>query len=540
MIFHCPKCRLKYKIAGHIITEKGINAKCHKCGNIFFVKKKEEIELTSVISGIKENISRWEETAKTIETGEAVIKDEETVNDFISEIEFDFSKESNLPGEERLKELLTDESLISDDKTVKEETIEKSPDLSEDVISSVMIESDEGKQSTESQPPLNLEVKPDGFPSQDDMDKFLSDLTQPAPEGEVSNITETSEKSTEPPVEEPAIASSASSESGNNMDIDLDKLMDDTAAELDIDNKIAATVKKEDDRQWLNTTFDDKNITKTEDNIKVEDTSKGELGKAVEDILLKKTDSSVVESGVSEERQPEIKDEIHEDIMADLEDELKPKGSKFGRNIKEKWQNFIFLLSSYFSVVVKKTVIWKLLILSVAGIIIIGGVAGLIVIGGKKIILKPKEKKEVVVEAEKPHLKEPSINDKKVEEVSKAIVEEKSAKQVTPQSPSSVAENSVRLDAILPVAFSPEENKVMSINVRLELENKEGVDRIKNNLPYYEEIIEDSVNQFFKDKFYEDTHFVKEKLKEVILRKINENIKNERVKKVDLEEIKVK
>ena len=189
MIFHCPKCRSKYKIADHIISEKGINAKCHKCGNIFFVKKKEEIELTNVISGIKENISRWEETAKSVETGEAVIKDEEAVNDFIGEIEFDFSKENNLPGEERLKELLTDESLISDDKTVKEEAIEKSPDLSEDVISSVMIESDEGKQSVESPPQLNLEVKPDGFPSQDDMDIFLSDLTQTTPAGEVNQIT---------------------------------------------------------------------------------------------------------------------------------------------------------------------------------------------------------------------------------------------------------------------------------------------------------------------------------------------------------------
>ena len=540
MIFHCPKCRSKYKIADHIISEKGINAKCHKCGNIFFVKKKEEIELTNVISGIKENISRWEETAKSVETGEAVIKDEEAVNDFIGEIEFDFSKENNLPGEERLKELLTDESLISDDKTVKEEAIEKSPDLSEDVISSVMIESDEGKQSVESPPQLNLEVKPDGFPSQDDMDKFLSDLTQPTPEGEVSNITETPEKGTEPPVEESVITESASPEGGNNMDIDLDKLMDDTAAELDIDNKIADSAKKDDVEQLLNIKSDDKNITKTEENIKVEDTSKGELSKEMQDILLKKTDSSVVESGVSEERQPEIKDEIHEDIMADLEDELKPKGSKFGRNIKEKWQNFIFSLSAYSSLLTKKTVIWKLAILSVAGIIIIGGVAGLIVIGGKKIILKPKEKIEVVVEAEKPQLKEPSMDDKKVEDVSKAIEDEKPAEQVTPQSPSSLAENSIGLDAILPVAFSPEENKVMSIKVRLELENKEGVDRIKSNLPYYEEIIEDSVDQFFKDKFYEDTHFVKEKLKEVILRKINENIKNGRVKKVDLEELKVK
>ena len=540
MIFHCPKCRSKYKIAGHIITEKGINAKCHKCGNIFFVKKKEEIELTNVISGIKENISRWEETAKSVETGEAVIKDEEAVNDFISEIEFDFSKENNLPGEERLKELLTDESLIPDDKTVKEETIEKSPDLSEDVISSVMIESDEGKQFVENPPPLNLEVKPDGFPSQDDMDKFLSDVIQSAPEGEVSNIIEKSEKSTEPPAEEPAIASSASPEGGNSMDIDLDKLLDDTAAELNIDNKIEAAVRKEDAGQWLNTAFDDKNIIKTEENIKSEDIPKGELSKEMQDILLKKTDSSVVESEVSEERQPEIKGELHEDIMADLEDELKPKGSKFGRNIKEKWQNFIFLLSSYSSFLLKKTVIWKLLILSVAGITIIGGVAGLILIGGKKIILKPKEKIEVVVEAEKPQLKEPSIDDKKVEDVSKAIEDEKPAEQVTPQSPSSLAENSIGLDAILPVAFSPEENKVMSIKVRLELENKEGVDRIKSNLPYYEEIIEDSVDQFFKDKFYEDTHFVKEKLKEVILRKINENMKSGRVKKVDLEELKVK
>lgn len=538
MIFHCPKCRSKYKIAGNIITEKGINAKCHKCGNIFFVKKKEEIELTNVISGIKENISRWEETAKPAEAEEADIKDEDTVSDFISEIEFDFSKEKNLPGEERLKELLTDESLISDDKTVKEEPIEKSTDLSKDVISSVMIETDEGKQSAESVPPLNLEVKPDSFLSQGDMDKFLSDLTQSAPEGEVGNITETSEKSTEPPAEEPAITSSTSPEGGNNMDIDLDKLMDDTAAELD--NKIADTVKKDDVEQLLDIKSDDKNISKAEENIKLEDIPKGELSKEMQDILLKKTDSSVIESGVSEERRPEIKDEIHEGIMADLEDELKPKGSKFGRNIKEKWQNFIFSLSSYSSLLLKKTVIWKLAILSVAGIIIIGGVAGLIVIGGKKIISKPKEKKEVAVEAEKPHLKEPSINEKKEEEVSKPIKVEKPAEQVTPQPPPSVTEDSVKLDAILPVAFSPDENKVMSISVRLELENKEGVDRIKSNLPYYEEIIEDSVDQFFKDKFYEDTHFVKEKLKEVIMRKINENIKIGRVKKVDLEEIKVK
>ncbi len=561
MIFHCPKCRSKYKIDDDIITEKGINVKCHKCGNIFFVKKKEDVELTNIISGIKENISRWEEKAKSnkeesistlqsdsSETKEAVI-DEETVNDFLSEIEFDILKEKELPGEERLKELLTDESVISADKTIKEESIiekskeeeskEKEPNLHENAISSVMIEADDGKQPVENQEPLNLELKPDGFSRQDDMDEFLSDVLDSTTGEKTDNEPGILEKDSEISLGEPAITTSAppgtpqppSSENENNMDINLDKLLDDTVTELDIDNKIGAPVKKDDSG------LDDKDITKSEENVGGKVTEDMEKGA---DIPVSDVRISEEHTEVEGESDTEIKDEIHETMVSDSVEEIESKVIGFRENLKVKWQNFIFLLSSYFSVFLKKTIIWKLAILSVAGIVAIGGITGITVIGWKKLILRQIEEKEIVVKIEEPQMKEHLVDKSNLEEKSEAIEKEKPAEQMTPHPPPSVGENSVRVDAILPVPFSPDENKVMSIKARLELENREGMDVIQSNLPYYEEIIEDSVDQFFKDKFYEDTHFVKEKLKEVILRKINENIKNGRVRKVDLEEIKVK
>jgi predicted Zn finger-like uncharacterized protein len=564
MVFHCPKCRAKYKIANHIITEKGINAKCHKCGNIFFVKKKEEMELANVISGIQENISRWEETAKPLETDNSVVRDEDSVDEFLNEIELDILKEKELPGEERLKELLTDESLVSDDKAAKEEPTEKIPDMTEESISSAISEEMVDKQSGEGEPSLNSEMKPDSFSSQDDMDRFLSDVMQLEPKEEGSNIPQTSEKGAEPTLEESVIAAPLPtdspqpppSEATDKIDIDLDKLLDDTAAELNI--KLTEDAKKEAAEELSSPKPADEDAARVEEDIKLEEIFGSESeGK---DKKEKETEILSADSGVLEgRRQDEVitdaeikKDEMHEDMPDMEEDDLKPRGKGVGEKINEKWQNFRFSLSSYFSLLTKKTVIWKLAILSIGVIIIIGGVIGLAVIGGKKIISKTEEKKEVAVEAEKPQLKEPPVGEKKAEDGGKpAVVEEKSAEEAAPlqghedkaeeSKPSpSLAENSVRLDAILPVAFSPDENKVMSINLRLELENKEGVDIIKGNLPYYEEIIEDSVDQFFRDKFYEDTHFVKEKLKEVILRKINENMKNGRVKKVDLEELKVK
>ena len=683
MLLRCPKCTSKYKVKDDIITAEGIKAKCYKCGSIFFVKKREAVELNNIVSSLKENISKWEERAmfdgaggglapsiecgagsasmslhdssrdskqegqgtETGNNGSDVKEDKDGVGELLNEIESDILKEKALPGEERLKDILNEGFSASVEKSAEDELSV----FTEDIASSVAAEpekdephledagideflneleekkSEEGdgienreqtsdivsqispvestpqttepeldlgdagfsqnsaavEEEKEAEPaieadlpifqeqefvPLDADIKTGGILSQEEMDKLLAGSLSTSPENSAI------EADINPPAAPPAQA-------GGEGEIDLDKLMEDTAVEMNIGD------------------------AQRESAVSGEAVPEPSISSEFDDVMKKASESldgtMVSSENLETEARRPVSDTAEDtspiDVMADMEEEFKPKGSGFfgkimenvrlssylsklqGRFLKKGAQQDIDRFASLTTGLTeeasadqgeapagKRKITWKLIILSLIMLAILAAGTLVIVVVAKKWMSGVKEKEEIVAVKERPSPK-PRIEEKKVEEPVKPLETEKPAEMEkkpaageanltesqqpsqaetqtasTPPAPPVPEERLARLGIILPISFSSEENKVMTMNVKLELENKESADIIKKNPMYYEGILEDSVDQFFRDKFYEDTHFVREKLKEVVIRNINENMKNGRVKKVDIEELKVK
>jgi len=83
----------------------------------------------------------------------------------------------------------------------------------------------------------------------------------------------------------------------------------------------------------------------------------------------------------------------------------------------------------------------------------------------------------------------------------------------------------------MPVAYNPTDIRVLSFSVEIQLSNAQSAKRVRESLPVYEEIMNQTVEDFLRRKFYNDVLYVKEKLQKRLQTAMNKSIKNGRVRK---------
>ena len=91
--------------------------------------------------------------------------------------------------------------------------------------------------------------------------------------------------------------------------------------------------------------------------------------------------------------------------------------------------------------------------------------------------------------------------------------------------------HSITLSTIMPVAYNPTDIRVLSFSVEIQLSNAQSAKRVRESLPVYEEIMNQTVENFLRRKFYNDILYVKEKLQKRLQTAMNQSLKNGRVKK---------
>jgi len=95
---------------------------------------------------------------------------------------------------------------------------------------------------------------------------------------------------------------------------------------------------------------------------------------------------------------------------------------------------------------------------------------------------------------------------------------------------------SISIGSIVPVVFSQDEVRVMSVNIKLDIDNNKVYEQVKKGFPFFEEKIESTIEKYFEGKFYREIQFVQEKLRKELHAKLNKEIKGGKIKSVELED----
>ncbi|MFQ5674117.1 MAG: hypothetical protein ACE5G9_13620, partial [Nitrospinales bacterium] len=97
-------------------------------------------------------------------------------------------------------------------------------------------------------------------------------------------------------------------------------------------------------------------------------------------------------------------------------------------------------------------------------------------------------------------------------------------------------ETTITLSAIMPVAFNVNDIRVLSFNLELEMDNNESAKVVREALPIYEKIMIQTVEKFFRNKFFNDILYVREKLQKRLQTTFNKSLRGGRVKKAQLKD----
>ena len=87
-----------------------------------------------------------------------------------------------------------------------------------------------------------------------------------------------------------------------------------------------------------------------------------------------------------------------------------------------------------------------------------------------------------------------------------------------------------------PAVFSQDEMRVISVNIKLDIDNKKIYEQVKKGFPFFEEKVESTIEKYFEGKFYKDIQFVQEKLRKELHAKLNQEVKGGEIKGVELED----
>ncbi len=90
--------------------------------------------------------------------------------------------------------------------------------------------------------------------------------------------------------------------------------------------------------------------------------------------------------------------------------------------------------------------------------------------------------------------------------------------------------HSVTMSSIMPVAYNPTDIRVLSFSVEIQLSNAQSAKMVRESMPVYEEIMNQTVEDLLRRKFYNDILYVKEKLQKRLQTAMNKSIKNGHVR----------
>jgi predicted Zn finger-like uncharacterized protein len=99
--------------------------------------------------------------------------------------------------------------------------------------------------------------------------------------------------------------------------------------------------------------------------------------------------------------------------------------------------------------------------------------------------------------------------------------------------------HSVTMSTIMPVAYNPTDIRVLSFSVEIQLSNAQSAKAVRESMPVYEEIMNQTVEDFLRRKFYNDILYVKEKLQKRLQTAMNKSLKNGRVRKTKFTEFAI-
>jgi predicted Zn finger-like uncharacterized protein len=101
-------------------------------------------------------------------------------------------------------------------------------------------------------------------------------------------------------------------------------------------------------------------------------------------------------------------------------------------------------------------------------------------------------------------------------------------------------ETQITLSTIMPVAFDATDIRVLSFDILIETSDRPSTQVIREALPIYEKVTMNTVEQFLRNKFYNDILYVKEKLQRRLQHNFNKKIEGSgRVKKVKFTEFMI-
>jgi len=108
-------------------------------------------------------------------------------------------------------------------------------------------------------------------------------------------------------------------------------------------------------------------------------------------------------------------------------------------------------------------------------------------------------------------------------------VSETNASVASPSRVPLSGKKTLELGLIMPIQFGPLKTKVLQADFIFEMKDHQSYQRLKFYLPIYQDLMENVTNKFFSQGFYNEIHYAKEKLKDKLMEKFNESMKDNAV-----------
>ncbi len=594
MKIQCPKCLTNYNVnlSPEEMPGEGSKFSCQNCNNQFFVRKKEETSFISLMKNIKGKLDDWdsdigskalskdEKDALDINQQQNTEESAEGINqeadDLINEI-LEEEKSEETPSSSDQPHLTPETEMIAEDVADKEhekiiqgeefqqieETLQESPEAVAEEQSPSPTEEPEAVAETEGE---------SGGSDQSDIDKIFAEVTAQQLEG-------TLEEQSSPPEEQ---ASSAASEQE-----EIDALWKAALEEATDSKKEESTDsdEKEPDESYPveSDKFQNEPENLQEDTGQENETEQlpapaslvsDDVGETVaesqEETTAMKAASSeeedvATEFNISELETPEAKD-INEEISEEwIETEIKTLLESEQEPLKGKILLYKDML--VFFLTDKKKVV-KFLIPAFIALFLIsgGGYWYFSKLGDSEMTISKVDDKEIISVAKAAKKKTETIEPVSVQDAKEAeTTEPNSGKESKPGDRSSVVKEyremevqkketkqsvipgatypvskgrtgSISIGSIVPVVFSQDEIRVMSVNIKLDIDNKKVYEQVKKGFPFFEEKVESTIEKYFEGKFYGEIQFVQEKLRKELHAKLNREVKGGKIKGVELED----